>query len=157
MFSNEISIYNMKYVYKTFLLITFLAIVVLFSCKDEITYSEVNAKIIQDGKCRGSALSKSSATDSCFSYIFTNTLTIDFCVIGNCCPDSNRFTSSYSVTDSEIVIRIKDIAPNLCKCICKYIIHAEITELRNDRYTVKCIQKFTDHEEQLYIKTITRK
>jgi len=157
MFSNGIGIYNMKHIYKLILLIAFLSTVVFFSCKDEITFSEVSANIFQDGKCRGSALSKSSAADSCFSYTFSNTLIIDFCVIGNCCPDSNRFTSSYSVTDSEIVIRIKDVAPNLCKCICKYMMHAEIAELRNDHYTIKCIQDFTDHDEQLYLKTITRK
>ncbi len=156
MFSNVTSIYKMKHGLKLVLLIVALSLIVFFSCKDEITYSEVRANIFQDGKCRGSALSKSSAADSCFSYAFSCNLSIDFCVIGNCCPDSNRFTSSYSVTDSEIVIRIKDTAPNLCKCICKYMIHAEIAELRNDWYTIKCIQEFEDHNEQLYLKTINR-
>lgn len=147
----------MKHELKLVSLIAALSLIAFFCCKDEITSSEVRANIFQDGKCRGPALSKSSTADSCFSYTFTNNLTIDFCVIGNCCPDSNRFTSSYSVTDSAIIIRIKDTAPNLCKCICTYMIHAEITGLRNDWYTVKCIQEFGDHDEQLYLKTINRK
>lgn len=147
----------MKYINKLVLLIAVMSLIAFFNCKDEITFSEVRANIFQDGKCRGSALSKTSVADSCFNYIFSNKLSLDFCVIGNCCPDSNRFTSSYSVTDSEIVIRIKDIEPNLCKCICKYMMHAEIVKLRNDWYTVKCIQEFEDHDDQLYLKTINRK
>lgn len=157
MFSSGTGIYNMKQVHKLILLIAFLSTAAFFSCKDEITYSEVRANIFQNGKCHGSALSKSSLADSCFSYTFSSTLTIDFCVIGNCCPDSNRFTSGFSVSESEIVIRIKDIAPNLCKCICKYMIHAEIKELKNNQYTLKCIQEFTDHDEPLYLKSIVRR
>ncbi len=140
-----------------FLAFTFIVAVIFINCHDSALQPETAAKIYQDGKCNGSALFKSAQGDSCFAYSFSNVLTIDFCVIGNCCPDSNRFTSTYSLTDDEITIKVKDTAPNLCKCLCRYIIHAEFYGLNSDSYKVICIDQTTNENKILYSKLVLRK
>jgi hypothetical protein len=81
--------------------------------------------------------------DSCFTCQFQDRLIIDFCVTGNCCPDSNRFQLSHQIIDDHITLTAIDTAANLCNCMCPYVIHAEIYGLPLDRYIVTC---FVNHE-----------
>ena len=140
-----------------FLLLSFIVAAFFVSCRDSALQPEASANIKQVGKCNGSGLLKSTQSDSCFVYSFSNVLTIDFCVIGNCCPDSNRFTSTYSLTNDEITIKIKDTAPNLCKCLCRYIIHAEFYDLDSGSYKVICIDGTNNGNKILYSKLVLRK
>lgn len=88
--------------------------------------------------CGNNLLSKTSALDSCFTYIFQDKLEINFCVPGNCCPDSNRFVANYKLNSDTLFISVSDTAENLCRCICNYIIHAEISGLQKNNYTFYC-------------------
>lgn len=140
-----------------FLALTFIVAAIFISCRDTALQPETTAKIYQAGKCNGTALFKSVQDDSCFVYSFSSTLTIDFCVSGNCCPDSNRFTSSYSLSNNEIAIKIKDTAPNLCRCMCRYTIHSEFYDLKLDSYQVDCISETNNENKILYSKLVQRK
>ena len=82
--------------------------------------------------------------DSCFSYSFKVTLKIDFCVWGNCCPDSGRFITNYDIKSDTLFVTVLDTAANLCDCICTYAIHIEISGLSNNRYLFYC--KYDDLE-----------
>jgi hypothetical protein len=155
MFISAISIYKKLTSFPaTFILYAF---ILASGCSNEVISPEQSAKIFQKGKCGGSPLFKDVSQDSCFSYYFGNTLSIDFCTTGNCCPDSNRFTCSYNFAEKQITIRIKDIAPNLCKCICKYTIHADFENLKYDEYLVNCFQEINNEDQLLYSKFVTRK
>ena len=83
-------------------------------------------------------LVKGSLYDSIFVYSFADTLMIDFSVEANCCPDSNRFLVSCISTTDTIDVCVRDTAENGCRCICPYIIHAEIANLPGDLYVVRC-------------------
>jgi len=77
-------------------------------------------------------------TSSCFSYSFNDTLAIDFCVSGNCCPDKDRFTTTYKIKSDTIFVYVKDIAENNCRCMCNYTIHLEFYNLEQDKYIFRC-------------------
>lgn len=83
-------------------------------------------------------IEKATQGDTCFSYTFIDTLKVDFCVTGNCCPDSNRFVTSHNIIADTIFITVSDTAANLCQCDCNYIIHIEISGLPNNRYIFYC-------------------
>ena len=110
-------------------------------CEKQTTGRRIDADIcgdlVQMGGCQAGNPSKSSTTDSCFTYTFNEQLIIDFCVTGNCCPDTNRFEMNYTAEDGIIAISVADTAENLCRCICPYIIHAEFSDLPENEYTVK--------------------
>ena len=76
--------------------------------------------------------------DTCFDYSFDDTLKMDFCFTGNCCPDTNRFTGVVEVTGQTITIAVTDTAENLCHCVCPYQVHVEISGLSKSAYTVIC-------------------
>jgi hypothetical protein len=78
------------------------------------------------------------SSDSIFSYSFSQNLILDFSAIGNCCPDSNRFTVNYDIRSDTIVVTVIDTARNLCRCNCLYMIHIQLTDLLMDNYTVRC-------------------
>lgn len=139
---------------KNYLLLAVLAAVVFLNCKDDIMQSEITANINQVGKCNSQGLNKSAS--ECFEYSFTNDLLIKFCVSGNCCPDSARFVTSYKISGEVITISIKDIAPNLCKCICNYTIQANLLNVNLDSYTIVCLQETIEGTKELYNKKITR-
>ncbi|MGK9475241.1 hypothetical protein [Melioribacter sp. OK-6-Me] len=102
------------------------------------------------------SLDKSTAAkDSCFNYSFNENLVVEFCVRGNCCPDSNRFAVDGKVVGDTINIAVKDTAANLCRCICNYIILAEFQNLTGDEYFVKCIEK--DSGKILYLREVKRR
>lgn len=131
------------------LLSCFTTIVFYFGCKDQITAPTIVERIYQLGKCNGSGLNKTLSAD-CFNYTFKDKLILDFCVQGNCCPDSNRFTFTHNIQNDQISIFITDIEQNLCKCNCSYVIHAEISNLKYDKYNVYCFQNKNGTNTILY-------
>ncbi|MCX7876535.1 MAG: hypothetical protein N2321_10270 [Melioribacteraceae bacterium] len=121
---------------------------------EKITENEPVVKIYQDGKCRNYGLNKINNDSLCFDYKFDKSLSINFCVKGNCCPDSNRFIFNYKLNNSQIEIFVDDVAPNLCKCICTYVINAEINGLLNKKYTVTCYIKNNNEYKLLHKREI---
>ncbi len=85
-----------------------------------------------------SSLEKALLDDYCFTYSFKDTLKIDFCVVGNCCPDSNRFVTNYAINSDTLFVTVKDTAEHLCNCICRYVIHLELFGLPEDQYLFYC-------------------
>jgi hypothetical protein len=75
---------------------------------------------------------------SCFDYSFQTNLNVDFCLPGNCCPDSNRYALTINVIDDTIQCAVVDTAANLCRCMCNYVLHTEITGLAKDKYVFHC-------------------
>ena len=127
----------------------------LIGCNEKSTETETFIKIYQLGKCNSYNLTKVTSDSLCFNYKFESSLVLDFCVKGNCCPDSNRFIFNYKINENQIDIFVDDIAPNLCKCICNYTIHADILGLSNSKYFVKCYSKDNGeykilHEREVY-------
>jgi len=101
--------------------------------------TDIEFKSYQIGGCNNSAsLEKIAFSDSCFDYTFNDTLKINFCVYGNCCPDSNRFSVEQIIKSDTIYVTVTDTAANLCKCICNYKIHFELTGLQKDQYVFYC-------------------
>ncbi|MBM4172521.1 MAG: hypothetical protein FJ214_11685 [Ignavibacteria bacterium] len=124
----------------------------IFSCSSEglIDSGEeyINFTAHQIPGCnRKIMLEKSVQKDSCFSYTFRDTLKINFCVIGNCCPDSNRFLVDYKIKSDTINVIVNDIAPNLCRCICNYTIQTKITGLTKEKYLFICSYENIEYKE----------
>ena len=124
----------------------------MISCSDKSTnYAghEVRATLKQVGGCQSHSLNnKISTEDSCFSYMFTEKLIVNFCMTGNCCPDSNRFSLSYKIKNDTIFVAAADTAANFCNCICNYIIQAEFDNLPSDRYIFYCTR--SDRSDRAY-------
>lgn len=144
----------MKMIIKTGtrLFLLFLAINVSSCSDDEPTKSDgKDIKFIsyQAGGCNNevSLAKKGSFNDSCFTYSFRDTLKIDFCVWGNCCPDSNRFDTNYKISSDTLYVTVKDTAANLCRCECNYIVHVEMTGLPNDKYLFYCNYYLLEYKE----------
>ncbi len=131
-----------------------LSIIVSISCSEGLS-SVIQTSIYQVPGCKKNSLFKTGTTyiDSCFTYSFTEKLIIDFCVGGNCCPDSHRYSITSKVLSDSIIISVIDTAQNKCKCICNYIIHGEFESLQKDEYFVKCIL----NEHPVYLKIVKRK
>lgn len=135
--------------------ILFLLIFVI-GCREKISDANPSVSIKQIGKCNYNKLSKTSSDSLCFDYKFKNSLIIDFCVKGNCCPDSNRFVFESNIVEDQVLITVTDVAPNLCKCICTYTIHGEIAGLTNSSYFVTCILKNDDVTQTIHKKEVFR-
>jgi hypothetical protein len=103
--------------------------------------------IYQIRGCQTALAKNLAANDSCFSYHFERTLRLDFCLSGNCCPDSNRFRLSYKIRSDTIFVAVADTAAQLCRCICIYMIHAEFDDLPMDHYLFYCTRE--DYSSQL--------
>lgn len=129
----------------------------LVGCNEKSTEVETFVKIFQLGKCNSYNLTKVTSDSLCFDYKFDKFLILNFCVKGNCCPDSNRFVFNYIIKENEINIFVDDVAPNLCKCICTYTIHTEITGLTNQKYLVSCFIKNNDDYVVLHKREIVKK
>ncbi|KAB2844520.1 MAG: hypothetical protein F9K45_04845 [Melioribacteraceae bacterium] len=99
---------------------------------------DVKFNSYQISGCNHNLFGKKSAVDSCFVYSFDDKLEIDFCVSGNCCPDSNRFVTNIKLSSDTLFVSVIDTAENLCRCICNYIIHAEISGLQKENYIFYC-------------------
>ncbi len=134
----------MKKYTKFNLFLLFLSLLIFISSCSNSTQTKIQEKQIEffsnqiPGCFLDSSLAKVSNNDSCFDYIFTDTLKIDFCVSGNCCPDSQRFFSEIYIKSDTIFVSVVDTAENLCYCICKYKIHLEISGLSEDQYVFYC-------------------
>ncbi len=131
-------------------IITLSLILFIFSC-ETITQSpseKLTFSSHQISSCNGSNnLNKVLQYDSCFTYSFNNDkLKIDFCVYGNCCPDSQRFVTDYSIKSDTIFVEVADTAENLCRCICNYTIHIEFTGLPENKYLFFCNSPLTNSE-----------
>ena len=126
------------------------------SCNDDPLTSGVNAKLYQITGCQGNDLNRSVSADSCFFYTFNSELDIEFCVKGNCCPDSNRYFLSSQIFKDTIEITVKDTARNLCKCNCRYLIRARFQNLISERYAIKCIQEESINRKVLYFEDVHR-
>jgi len=118
-------------------------LIFFISCSDDsptnIPSEEIKFVSYQVPGCNSSySLEKSSLEDSCFTYIFNDTLKVDFCVSGNCCPDHDRFVTNYDINSDTIFVTVVDIAPDLCHCICNYVIHIEIVGLPLNSYLFYC-------------------
>jgi len=122
---------------KVFVLFVWL-IFFFFSCSDKSINSKNVNLLYQISGCANKGLAKAALTDSGFSYKFNQTLTVDFYVVANCCPDSNRFNLFYEINNNTITVIVNDTAANLCKCVCPYIIHAEFFDLPLQKYVFIC-------------------
>ncbi len=92
----------------------------------------------ETSQCVHTSLGKGSLVDSVFVYSFTDSLVLDFSVVANCCPDSNRFAVIQIPNGDTLVVAVADTAGNLCHCVCLYFIHASIANLQADHYVVLC-------------------
>jgi len=129
--------------YFSLLLLFLAALIYTFSCSENNSTGthENRVKVISKqipGCLGGLHLSKSANSDSCFSYSFDDTLKIEFCVFGNCCPDSQRFASEIHIKSDTIFATVVDTAGDLCYCICNYKIHLEISGLSGNQYLFYC-------------------
>ncbi len=145
---------------KSWSLILISIIIVLYGCEVSNFEPEAhNFRFEQLAGCQTlvyqNNLDKSTTKDSCFNYSFTENLEVEFCVKGNCCPDSNRFAVDGKVVGDTIYIAVKDTAANLCRCICNYIILTEFQNLSGDEYYIKCLEK--DSGKILYLKEVKRR
>ncbi|NOX67240.1 MAG: hypothetical protein GXO85_15945 [Chlorobi bacterium] len=116
----------------------------LFTCSEDNLITSSKDSIVlsyqQVPGCNGniSKLTKSSFDDSCFTYTFNDKLIIDFCVYGNCCPDSQRFVADYTIKSDTIFVEVSDTADNDCYCLCNYTVHIELSGLQKDEYLFYC-------------------
>jgi hypothetical protein len=119
----------------------------LFQCKETEIYppsnqENFNSAAHQITGCLSNDLKKSvENTDvlpGCFDYDFGDTLSIDFCVYGNCCPDSERFSIESALKYDTIFVVVIDTALEECDCICKYKIHLDISGLVKNEYLFYC-------------------
>jgi hypothetical protein len=99
---------------------------------------EGKSSLYQVHGCIGRVLGKGTGADSCFSFKFEKTLALDFCLPGNCCPDSNRYYLSHRMSHDTLIVTAVDTARDMCRCYCSYLIHADIASVPLDRYQVFC-------------------
>lgn len=138
------------------IVIAFLLIgILIFNCTNEPNDIEPVVSISQKPGCAGAILNK-SITDSCFDYRFGAELEINFCVSGNCCPDSNRFKFSHKIYADTISISLTDTAQNLCRCICNYLVNSRIESLPLSKYIVKAEQNINNEKKLLFTKIVYR-
>ncbi len=141
---------NVKIISGLFFLIS--AVIFITCSNDTSTNSSrdgIDFIAYQDGGCNGSSSLKKTIIDSCFSYSFTDTLKIDFCVYGNCCPDSNRFVTTYKLNSDTINVTVVDTAEHLCRCICSYKIHIELSGLTSNQYFFYCSYNVLEYKKNL--------
>ncbi|MFC2083574.1 hypothetical protein ACFLS9_00810 [Bacteroidota bacterium] len=129
---------------------------VCISCSEESTSvdekEEPTNSFYQVPGCASSPLMKTIQDSTCFFYSFFDTLKVDLCLPSNCCPENNRFDSSFLLDGSTIKFTVLDTAAHLCDCICDYVIHTEIDGLTKNEYTFKCIY----YDSVYYSETVSR-
>ncbi len=146
---------------KTIKLSLFFILCVISSCTDKSTnLNQINLPSFsfKTSKCISGTIAKESRVQSdSFSYSFSQYLTLNFSVPGNCCPDSNRFMVSNEIRSDTIFITVTDTAQNLCRCSCVYMIHTQLTDLQKDSYTVRCrLGKEDNYIDPLYLVNVVR-
>ncbi|MBM4168114.1 MAG: hypothetical protein FJ215_03005 [Ignavibacteria bacterium] len=132
------------------LIVSFLA-----GCERSTQPDEYEVVAYQIKGCR-QQLGKRGEGDSCFAYVFRESLVVDFCVTGNCCPDTNRFIITPSIALDTIEVTVVDTAQNLCRCVCPYLLHVEIHNLRGNSYFLRCIQLRDSVRVLLYSRRVVR-
>jgi hypothetical protein len=120
--------------------------VVMLACEKSTEPTASNVIAFQVPRCQ-QELRKSATTDSCFSYQFHDALVVDFCAMGNCCPDSNRFSFKHMISHDTIMVTIADTARPLCNCLCTYVLHMEFPDLPGDSYVFFCTRE--DYSDRL--------
>lgn len=146
----------MRYLILTFgtsILLLFLCNEKSFDWKSDISFSYRSSKCITD------ANDENVFADSSFVYSFTDSLVIDFLVRANCCPDSNRFLTTFdkSIVDT-LFISVTDTAQNLCYCTCRYMIHAVFQNLPGNHYVVRCkLNNYKGTFDPIYLVDVYRK
>jgi hypothetical protein len=127
-------------------------ILLLLACSDNTTKPKVESLAYQVGRCDHDMIKKPVADDSCFTAAFTQDLLIDLCLVANCCPDTNRFALSTSISSDTVLIAAADTAVNLCHCLCNYKVRAEFHNLPLSQYLVLCSYK----DSIIYREIVTR-
>jgi hypothetical protein len=123
------------------IIVVVLVFLLLTSCA-ELTSSDkekVDSRAYQIPGCIPGLLRDRNENNTGFSYVFDDTLSVDLSLNANCCPDSNRFDYSFIIVSDTIKFSVVDTAENLCRCICDYIVHADMIHLEQDTYIFKCI------------------
>ena len=142
-----------KYFKFTLFLFVILLTYLFTSCSEKSITETGDADVVfsshQISGCNNSGLSKTTINDSCFAYSFNDTLKIDFCLPGNCCPDSQRFVSDYRINSDTIFVSVVDTAADLCYCICNYTIHAKLLGLTKDNYLFVCRYDSLNYRERV--------
>ena len=131
---------------------------IALGCSDKSTGPDASTGlIIEIPGCRQTYPNKIvPSVDSCFSYQFHDQLTVDFCIQGNCCPDSDRFSIDHAIKMDTITVTVADTAANLCRCLCRHWIHSEFSGLALDSYTFVVNQRDSLSLRPLYRVTIIR-
>ena len=86
-------------------LIVWLCVCLFFSCSEKVATPELAGLMYQVADCQRTNIIAAVTRDSCFTYQFADALIVDFCVTGNCCPDSNHFSFSHQIVDDLRVYR----------------------------------------------------
>ncbi len=133
---------------KTFVFLFITVLFTVFQCTQVETFppsdKDVTATAYQIPGCLSGGLNKlqtDSLTSGCFTYSFADTLSLNFCVYGNCCPDSNRFVTDVKLKNDTIFVAVSDTAREGCYCFCQYEIHLDITGLHGNEYLFYCDYK----------------
>lgn len=130
------------------------SLLMLWACEGEMGPGKVTEHpgvYVQQmpGCLANTKMTQSVLSDTCFSYSFDDTLVMNFCFTGNCCPDTNRFTGSVVVAGNTINIAVIDTAEQLCRCICPYLVKFQISELNMSEYTVICSDGNLNYSEKV--------
>lgn len=126
-------------------------------CAKSVSPENVQSSVVQIPGCKSAQFATASlSSDSCLTYQFQEALVIDFCATGNCCPDSNRFAIRHEVKGDTIAVTIADTAASLCRCMCKYILHAEFHNLPGDQYVFLCERDDASGKSVLYSSPVYR-
>ncbi|HEX2959950.1 MAG TPA: hypothetical protein VHO70_24150 [Chitinispirillaceae bacterium] len=122
-----------------YLLIT--VFIVIVSCNQVATNCPEKNPLTVYSKASGCkrALYKSFSGDSICGYeFFDDSLKITIKVQANCCPETNRFTTSTSVKEDSVHLKVRDTAKELCDCICPYEIQTIIKGAAVDSIYFTC-------------------
>ena len=134
-----------------------IAVFLWSGCSKSVSPDNAQGSIVQVPGCASAQLAKAGASsDSCLTYLFQGTLFIDFCAAGNCCPDSDRFEIKHEIRGDTISVTVADTAVALCRCMCKYMLHAEFHDLPHDQYVFICKRADASSSILMYSTTVYR-
>ena len=126
-------------------------------CSKSVAPETLQGSVVQLPGCKSAQLGKAgSFDDSCLTIQFQQSLLVDFCASGNCCPDSNRFSIRQDVRGDTIVVTIADTARALCRCTCNYFLHAEFADLPSDHYVFMVSREDYSSKAVLYLADVRR-
>jgi len=85
-------------------------------------------------------------------YSFSDDLQIEFTVLANCCPDSNRFKITSWSESNHLYVAVADTAPSLCRCVCPYVVSVQFLDLPEDGYFIEAVP--SDDGQELFPSTL---